>query len=96
MTLDQLVETGARASYESLNGPWEFLSEEGAYAVRYEFGKGLAAILPMLADDLAGVAAKVILDARIGEIDNDLRSIGYILDSELRTRIAAIIEGEGK
>ena len=107
MTLDQLVEAGARAiaprrwevmdsyleqtkrKYAGPNVGWpadQFKDKESMA----QFRAGLLTILPLLANDLAGVAAKVILDARSGEIDNDLRSIGYILDTEIRTRLTAL------
>lgn len=98
MTLDQLVEAGARAAHESQNGPWEFLSEEGADAVRYEFRAGLVTILPLLANDLAGVVENnqetwsnqtegVFLTPRR---EGNKTALGYA--QAIRNRITALME----
>lgn len=99
ITLSQLTEAGARAAYESQNGPWEFLSEEGAAAVLYEFSKGLAAILPLLADDLAGVAENHSFSVEIGEwMDMTKKDISAhacnSVAQAIRTRVATLMEGE--
>lgn len=50
----------------------------------------LLVALPIIGEMAAGVAGKVILDARMGEIDKDLRAIGHILHSEIRGRLSKL------
>mgnify|MGYP000231627081 FL=1 len=44
----------------------------------------LAIAMPAAFEMAAEVAEKVIIDARTGEIDNDLRSVSYTLVQEMR------------
>lgn len=65
-----------------------------------QFRAALLAILPLLADDLAGVAKTGWVSADyavvgIADADQCMKLCEHI-ESEIRTRIAAIIEGEGK
>jgi len=126
MTLDQLVEAGARAiaprcwevmdayleqtkrKYAGQHVGWpadQFKDKESMA----QFQAALLAILPMLADDLAGVAE---MNSRARYIDRDrakerkarqeardfesMAIEGIHIAQDIRTRIAAIIEGEGK
>ena len=99
--LNQLVEVGARAVHEALSRAHVIayldMPEDTADVVSRAY---LAAILPLLADDLARVAKTGWVSADyavvgIADADQCMKLCEHI-ESEIRTRIAAIIEGEGK
>lgn len=111
MTLDQLVEAGARAiaprcwevmdayleqtkrKYAGQHVGWpadQFKDKESMA----QFQAALLAILPLLADDLAGVCAG--LGRPVGGGDGGTYTCGTSFDAAqaIRTRLAAIMEGE--
>lgn len=50
----------------------------------------LSVALDAIGEECARVAGEVIVQARMGEIDNDLRSIYHIQADEIRARIAEL------
>ncbi len=50
--------------------------------------QALSAVLPLIVEACAKVAKDVITKARMGEIDQDLRSIGHNIDYALREAAA--------
>ena len=103
--INQLVEVGARAQMASAaySSFWSVTDH------KVMIKEGILAILPLLADDLAGLA-EAHSKARYNARDNakarkanqearDHESMaieGIHIAQAIRTRIAAIIEGEGK
>ena len=113
--INQLVEVGARAVHEALSRAHVIayldMPEDTADVVSRAY---LAAILPLLADDLAGVIQRrmderfaehgtrepdtndTYYSGRAGELYESLDEEDEEIAQAIRTRIAAIIEGEGK
>lgn len=94
--LKQLIEKGATAQMASAaySSFWSVTDH------KVMIKEGILAILPLLADDLAGVAKTGWVSADyavvgIADADQCMKLCEHI-ESEIRTRIAAIIEGEGK
>ena len=105
--LNQLVEVGARALAKHPDSSWDdYEWEDMPSHVQMLFCEQsrahLAAILPLLADDLAGVAEEQAAHAkRLALEDMTDTRVTVLMASEriahaIRNRIAAIIEGEGK
>lgn len=87
--LNQLVEVGARAQMASAaySSFWSVTDH------KVMIKEGILAILPLLADDLAGVA--VSIGEQYGEDETGWLECSETTAQAIRTRIAAII-GEGK
>ena len=117
--LNQLVEVGARALAKHPDSSWDdYEWEDMPSHVQMLFCEQsrahLAAILPLLADDLAGVIQRrmdkrfaehgtrepdtnaTYYSGRAGELYESLDEEDEEIAHAIRTRIAAIIEGEGK
>ena len=108
--LNQLVEVGARAQMASAaySSFWSVTDH------KVMIKEGILAILPLLADDLAGVIQRrmderfaehgtrepdtndTYYSGRAGELYESLDEEDEEIAQAIRTRIAAIIEGEGK
>jgi hypothetical protein len=108
--LNQLVEVGARAQMASAaySSFWSVTDH------KVMIKEGILAILPLLADDLAGVIQRrmdkrfaehgtrepdtnaTYYSGRAGELYESLDEEDEEIAHAIRTRIAAIIEGEGK
>ena len=108
--LNQLVEVGARAQMASAaySSFWSVTDH------KVMIKEGILAILPLLADDLAGVIQRrmderfaehgtrepdtnaTYYSGRAGELYESLDEEDEEIAQDIRTRIAAIIEGEGK
>lgn len=108
--LNQLVEVGARAQMASAaySSFWSVTDH------KVMIKEGILAILPLLADDLAGVIQRrmderfaehgtrepdtndTYYSGRAGELYESLDEEHEEIAHAIRTRIAAIIEGEGK
>lgn len=105
--LNQLVEVGARALAKHPDSSWDdYEWEDMPSHVQMLFCEQsrahLAAILPLLAEVLAGVAEEQAAHAkRLALEDMTDTRVTVLMASEriahaIRNRIAAIIEGEGK
>lgn len=108
--INQLVEVGARAQMASAaySSFWSVTDH------KVMIKEGILAILPLLADDLAGVIQRrmderfaehgtrepdtndTYYSGRAGELYESLDEEHEEIAHAIRTRIAAIIEGEGK
>lgn len=108
--INQLVEVGARAQMASAaySSFWSVTDH------KVMIKEGILAILPLLADDLAGVIQRrmderfaehgtrepdtndTYYSGRAGELYESLDEEDEEIAQAIRTRIAAIIEGEGK
>lgn len=95
--LKQLIEAGALGVAKSL---WQIEPRVRVDSLTTEEEELIAraailAILPLLADDLAGVCAG--LGRPVGGGDGGTYTIGTAFDAAqaIRTRLAAIMEGEG-
>lgn len=108
--INQLVEVGARAQMASAaySSFWSVTDH------KVMIKEGILAILPLLADDLAGVIQRrmderfaehgtrepdtnaTYYSGRAGELYESLDEEDEEIAHAIRTRIAAIIEGEGK
>ena len=107
--INQLVEVGARAQMASAaySSFWSVTDH------KVMIKEGILAILPLLADDLAGVIQRrmdkrfaehgtrepdtndTYYSGRAGELYESLDEEDEEIAQAIRTRIAAIIEGEG-
>ena len=97
--LNQLVEVGARALAKHPDSSWDdYEWEDMPSHVQMLFCEQsrahLAAILPLLAEVLAGVA--VGIGEQYGEDETGWFECSETIAQDIRTRIAAIMEGEGK
>lgn len=91
--LNQLVEVGARAQMASAaySSFWSVTDH------KVMIKEGILAILPLLADDLAGAVAWAhMMPPDGGSPTDDEKAVADNAAEIIRTRIAAIIEGEGK
>lgn len=91
---DEAMKMARRIAAHALCGPEKW--KPGVKAGMYEdIMRGLADDEPLVRaalaaiietrDRCAEIAATVIYEARTGEIDNDLRCVGHILDSRIRS-----------
>ena len=85
MTKDELVEKCAREAHGVLSRANVIAYLDMPIDTAADLARAALAIaMPAAFEMAAKVAEKVIIDARTGEIDNDLRSVSYTLVQEMR------------
>ena len=98
-----LEQTKRKYAGQNVGWPTDQFKDKESMA---QFRAGLLAILPLLADDLAGLVDEYIkenddlmrrtLNRNVGEMASIKCGAANQIAQAIRTRIAAIIEGEGK
>ena len=90
---EEMVEAALNAASDELPESVQYALIRGLSAMGWEHPNvgswdvmraALSAVLPLIVEACAKVAKDVITKARMGEIDQDLRSIGHNIDYALR------------